>query len=381
MWTAVERDFEEIASQTLPWGALCGKRILCTGATGFIGRYFASFLCWLNRRLGLGMDLWLLRRPETPETIPGATWITGQITDAFIPLGQHFHIIIHMASPARARAYSADPAGVVNANILATRYLLEYAKQNQSVFLFFSSGEVNPDQNSFIPEALPSLLAGAASGLTIYSACKLAGELLCEAYHNIYGTDCRIIRPFNVRGPGEPLDSDRTFPNFIREIVHTGEITVRGNGLPVRDSCYLSDLVSGVLYVLLKGQGTGYSLVHHIGNEESACTILEAARKMAKIYGHGTVNGPLSKSGTAGRDFFVPDTTRLRSLGWRPRVDLDECIRRCLEGYSQEKSKKDPRGGGGGIIEVFQENSDTCCVTIRMDEMILTNAGACCFIY
>ncbi len=156
---------------------------------------------------------------------------------------------------------------------------------------------------------------------------------------------------------------------------------MRGNGLPVRDSCYLSDLVSGVLYVLLKGQGAGYSLVHHIGNEESACTILEAARKMAKIYGHGTVNGPLSKSGTAGRDFFVPDTTRLRSVGGRPRVHLDQSTRRCLPGNRPQKPKPPPWGGGGGIIAVFQENCDTCCVTIRMDEMILTNAGACCFIY
>lgn len=322
------RDLEPIAALPLPWDGLRDKRIFITGATGFIGGYLAKALCWLNNRMSLGLRLGLFHRAGTEPafSVSCVQWIGGDIGGDFLPVDFNPDIIVHAASPSNQRTIYADPIGVANCNILTTRYLLECARRNRSIFLFCSSGEVYQHRSERIAEASARELAQ-DSILSLYGNCKLTGELLCEEYRDKYGTDSRVLRPFSVFGPGESLTSGRCFTDFIRQASETHRIRIEGPGTQVRSYCYLSDFVSGLFYVLLRGEST----VYNIGNEDNICSIQELARQMARIYGETEVIGPLSAADRAG--FFVPDTTRLRQLGWRPQVNLEECIKRCMDSY------------------------------------------------
>lgn len=322
------QDFEKISALPLPWGELKGKRIFITGATGFIGSYLVKTLCWLNRQLSLKMELGLFHRSGTipPFTGPCVQWWEGAMTDSFIPKDFRPDIIIHAASPANQRAIQFDPTGVIHCNILATRYLLEQARINGACIVYFSSGEIYQRRFGQIMEEETRTLAK-SNVLSLYGSSKLAGELLCEEYRREYGVDSRILRPFSVFGPGEPLTSGRCFTDFMRQGLETHRIRVDGPGTQIRSYCYLSDFVGGMLYVLLKGEGT----VYNIGNEDNSCTILELARQMAGLFGNAGVAGPLSAE--AQTDSYIPDTTKLRQLGWRPQVNLEECIKRCMDSY------------------------------------------------
>lgn len=322
------RDLEPIAALPLPWDGLRGKRIFITGTTGFIGGYLAKSLCWLNSRMSLGLRLGLFHRTgaEPVFSTPCVQWTGGDIAGDFLPVDFNPDIIIHGASPANRKAIAADSAGVVNCNILATRYLLEYARRNRALFLFYSTGEVYQHRSGKIAEVSARELVQ-DSVLSLYGNCKLTGELLCEEYCGKYGTDSRVLRLFSVFGPGELLTSGRCFTDFMRQASETHRIRIEGPGTQVRSYCYLSDFVSGLLYVLLRGESTAYN----IGNEDNTCSIQALAWQMARIYGETEIIGPLSVTDRA--DFFVPDTTKLRRLGWRPQVNLEECIKRCMDSY------------------------------------------------
>lgn len=323
-----ERDFLEIKKLPLPWQHLKNRRIFMTGATGFIGSYFIKGLCCLNDWLSLDLELELFYRTgtEPPFSAHCVRWIKGTMTEKFIPETFHPDIIIHAASPANQQDILADPVGVVDCNVLATQYVLERARKDHSMFVFFSSGEVYQRKPGRIAEQSARSLAQSGA-LPFYGSNKLAGELLCERYREEYGVDCRILRPFSVFGPGEPLASGRCFTDFIRQAREARKIQVNGPGTQIRSCCYLSDFFSGLLYVLLNGE----SAVYNFGNEENVCSILELAQQIAGLYGNTAVIGPLSVGAQA--DSFVPDTTKLRQLGWRPQVHLQDCIQRCLNSY------------------------------------------------
>lgn len=319
------QDFEEIALSPLPWRELKNKRIFLTGGTGFIGRYLAHAFCWLNRKMSLNLSLELLYRSTAPPFSDSCIrWLRGDITGDFIHEALAPDIIIHAASPANQQAISADPAGTVNCNILATRSLLEYAHKYSARLLFFSSGEVYQRQFGQISEIDVETLAK-NSRLSLYGNSKLSGELLCEQYHQRYGLDCRILRLFSIFGPGESLRSGRSFTDFLRQALETNTIQITGPGTQIRSYCYLSDFVSGLLYALLKGEDT----VYNIGNKDNTCSIFELAKHISAVSGNADVLGPLSVD--VKTDSFVPDTTKLRRLGWRPRVDLRTCIKRCMD--------------------------------------------------
>lgn len=334
--TVFYRDLQDIEKNSLPWIDLKGKRILCTGATGFIGRYLVQALEEISLRKGLDLELWLFRRPSSKKWVrsPNVCWIEGEIDQDYLPDTLSPDIIIHMASPASSQAFQENPVELAKTNILATRYLLERAKKCNATFIFFSSAAVYRSQNARSAETEPSVLAAPGSAFSLYGASKLAGELLCEEFCQKHHVDCRVVRPFNIHGPGDSLQCGRFFPDFLRQAMQEPEIIVTGSGKPIRDSCYLSDFVGGVLHVLLKGKST----IYNIGNEDNACTILEFAQRISELCGNRKVVGPLGMTTHTAGDILVPDTSKLRQLGWRPRIDLRTCIRYCLESYQMAEN-------------------------------------------
>jgi dTDP-glucose 4,6-dehydratase len=151
------------------------------------------------------------------------------------------------------------------------------------------------------------------------------------AYHRYHGVDTRIIRIFNTYGERMRLDDGRVLPNFMGQALRGEPLTVYGDGSQTRSFCYVSDLVEGIYRLLL----TDFHEPVNLGNPNEV-TILEFAQEILALTGSKSeiIFKPLPQDDPKVRR---PDIDRARRLlGWEPRVDRHEGLRRTLE-YFQKR--------------------------------------------
>ncbi len=108
---------------------------------------------------------------------------------------------------------------------------------------------------------------------------KRLGETLCVNFHHQFGTPVRIVRPFNVYGPGQRLDDQRIVPDLISAALRGGPIVLFSDGRPTRSFCYARDFVGASLQILVAGNDAD---PYNVGNDQEV-SILEAAQTMARI--------------------------------------------------------------------------------------------------
>jgi dTDP-glucose 4,6-dehydratase len=151
------------------------------------------------------------------------------------------------------------------------------------------------------------------------------------AYHRYHAVNTHIVRIFNTFGPRMRLDDGRVVPNFIGQALRGENLTVYGDGSQTRSFCYVDDLVEGIERLL-------YADFHepvNLGNPDEV-TILEFAQEILELSGSKSriEHRPLPQDDPKVRK---PDITRARQLlGWEPRVNRHEGLRRTLE-YFQGK--------------------------------------------
>jgi GDP-L-fucose synthase len=166
-----------------------------------------------------------------------------------------------------------------------------------------------------------------------YGIAKVAGLKLCEAYNAQHGTRYVSVMPTNLYGPNDNYDlaNSHVLPALLRK-AHAarqeGEaaLTVWGSGTPRREFLHVDDLADACLMLMEQGVGEG---VYNVGYG-SDVTIRELAEMVARAVGF---SGRLQFD--AGKPDGIPrkllDSSRLKALGWHPRLNLEEGIRRTFE--------------------------------------------------
>jgi GDP-L-fucose synthase len=181
-----------------------------------------------------------------------------------------------------------------------------------------------------------------------YAIAKIAGIKLCESYNRQYGAshgvDYRSVMPTNLYGPGDnyhPEDS-HVIPALIRRfhearLARAPRVTIWGTGTPRREFLYVDDMAAASVHVMnlaktIYDQHTQPMLSHiNVGCGEDV-TILELARRVAVATGYeGEIDTDTSRPDGTPRKLM--DSTRLRSLGWWPRIPLEEGLRRAYEDF------------------------------------------------
>ena len=337
-------DFERMAA-TLEADELARSRWLITGATGFVPAYLVRFLAWLNARDSLGMEihLWVRSREKAGRLFPwtGKEDPSWRVTapdwerpaDWTVPPCEY---LVHAASPATPRACQADPHGVLTCNVTATHALLRKAEaRSLKGFLFFSSSEVYGDtgRNAYPSESEPGLL-DPASPRVLYPLAKRLGEAVCHEAWHAQSLPVRIARIFHTYGPGMDLANDgRVFADFLHNIVKAEDIVLRSDGSGRRAFAYLSDTVSGLLAILLRGEKDG---CYNVGNREAVLSVSELADLLVDLAPAGNPKKVVmdEKHPQSASRSVYPDTHRLESLGWRPGVDPREGFARTLRSYT-----------------------------------------------
>jgi dTDP-glucose 4,6-dehydratase len=303
------------------------KRILITGAAGFLG----SHLCDRFIKEGyevIGMDNLLtgnIKNIEHLFPLKEFQFYHHDVTK-FVHVPGNIDYILHFASPASPIDYLRMPIQTLKVGALGTHNLLGLAKSKGSRILVASTSEVygDPLEHPQTEEYWGNVNPVGPRG--VYDEAKRFMESITMAYHTFHQVETRIIRIFNTYGPRMRLDDGRALPTFMSQAMRGENITVYGDGSQTRSFCYVDDLVEGIYRLLL----SDYSRPVNIGNP-SEITLLEFAEEVLKLTGSKSkiVYEALPQDDPKQRK---PNITKAQNiLGWEPKVDRHEGLKRTLE--------------------------------------------------
>ena len=287
-------DIEYVCGLDLPWKKLQGKSVLLSGATGLVG----SFLVDVLLSKGIDCTVYALGRSEEKAKVRFAKWANDP-QYIFIPydinkplnrpdLGT-IDYVLHMASNTHPMQYSTDPIGTITTNIIGVQNMLEFAVEHHTTrFAFTSSNEIYGENRGDV-EMFKEDYCGYINSNTMragYPESKRCGEALCQAYKVQKGLDVVIPRPTRSYGPTMLMTDTKAISQFIRKGVSGEDIVLKSAGTQYYSYTYVADAVSGLLYILLKGEnGEAYN----IADERSDIMLKDLAAVIANIAGRKVV--------------------------------------------------------------------------------------------
>ena len=182
-----------------------------------------------------------------------------------------------------------------------------------------------------VPKRLPILEDDPTIAFNPYGATKLAMEACLSAYHFSFGFDVILLRYFNPYGPGERHQPEtHAVPNFIRAALEGRPIPLYWKGEQVRDFIYIDDLAAAHTQVL----GLSGLQVFNVGTE-SGVKIIDVVRAIERILGRNLQIEDLGERAGDVPANYASYRKINRVVGWQPRVDLEEGLRRTIEYFSR----------------------------------------------
>jgi dTDP-glucose 4,6-dehydratase len=302
---------------------LKGKRVLITGAAGFLG----SHLCDRFIKEGcnvIAMDNLItgdLKNIEHLFKLKEFEFYNHDVSK-FIHVSGDIDYILHFASPASPIDYLKIPIQTLKVGSLGTHNCLGLALAKKARILVASTSEVygdplvHPQTEEYWGNVNPVGPRG------VYDEAKRFQEAITMAYHTFHDVETRIIRIFNTYGPRMRLNDGRALPAFIGQALRGEDLTVFGDGSQTRSFCYVDDLVEGIYRLLL----SDYEQPVNIGNPDEI-SLKDFAEEIIKLTGtkQKIVYKPLPKDDPKQRK---PDITKAKEiLGWQPKVARAEGLK------------------------------------------------------
>jgi dTDP-glucose 4,6-dehydratase len=303
------------------------KRILITGAAGFLGSHLCDKFIQEGYHV-IAMDNLItgdIKNIEHLFKLENFEFCHHDITK-FIHVPGKLDYILHFASPASPIDYLKIPIQTLKVGSLGTHNLLGLAKEKNARILIASTSEVYGD-----PLVHPQTEDYFGNVNTIgprgvYDEAKRFQESITMAYHRFHGLDTRIVRIFNTYGPRMRLNDGRVIPAFIGQALRGEDLTIFGDGMQTRSFCYVSDQIEGIYKLLL----SKYNFPVNIGNPNEI-TIKDFADEIISLTGTDQKvtykelpqNDPLQRQ---------PDISLAKELlGWEPIINRSEGMKLTLD--------------------------------------------------
>ena len=351
MWNQImEEDIREIYRHTDVIEAFAGSSVLISGATGFIGSHLIHLLL------------------ENPENIRGGTRVIAIVRDArkaekmypdFTADGRmilieqdvreeikyrgHVDYVIHCASNAAPKEYDEDPVGTMNTNFAGTDHLLQFALRAEvKRFLYVSTIEIYGTQkegDGLIGEEDYGIISS-VNPRSCYPLSKKACETLCISYGKQYGLPVSIGRLSYIFGPGMKPGDSKIAACFPEAVAENKNIVLKSRGLQKRSYCYVSDAVSGLLTILLRGEN---QQAYNIASEIAVTTVSGMAERLVELFPEKGLKVEYELPTDAEKGRFstirdaVLDSKKLQSLGWAPCTSFDEGMKKTVKYYEMCK--------------------------------------------
>lgn len=322
-----------------------GTTWLISGGGGFLGGYFLDFLNYCNEYVFenpckvICIENFISATPDRIKHLSSnknIKIVNGDIVKPIQIVGE-IDYIVHAASIASPTFYRKYSIETIEANVFGLRNLLELARSKKvKSFLFFSTSEIYGDptpENIPTPETYNGNVS-CTGPRACYDESKRLGETLCVNYHKQYGVPVKIVRPFNVFGPGLRLEDKRVIPDFFYDALNDKRIVLLSDGSPTRSFCYVCDAITGFLKALFSDHN---GEAFNIGNDQLEINMRFLANTIANLVGDTHVE--YSKSNE--KDYLTdnpqrrcPDLTKARELlNYSPKIDLEEGLSRILNWY------------------------------------------------
>jgi dTDP-glucose 4,6-dehydratase len=253
------------------------------------------------------------------------TFIKHDVTN-YIYVEGPVHFVLHWASPASPIDYLELPIPTLKVGALGTHKALGLALAKRARFVLASTSEVygdpleHPQKETYWGNVNPIGPRG------VYDEAKRFAEAMTVAYHRYHGLDAKIVRIFNTYGQRMRVNDGRAVPAFISQALRNQDVTVFGDGTQTRSFTYISDLVDGIIRLMLSDVNGPVN----IGNPHEM-TIMEMATTIIRMTGARSqiVYKPLPTDDPKIRQ---PDITLARTLlQWEPRVELEEGLIKTIE--------------------------------------------------
>ena len=341
----IKADIEKIIESDIDWGRFKNKKILITGANGFLPAYMVDTLMTANIMFDLNLNLICLVRNIEKAHKRFIDYINDKnLTflhqDVCMPINNIYDLnfIVHAASQASPKYYGSDPVGTLKANTVGTYNMLELSTKNPiESFLYFSSSEVygHTEVNTISETDFGFLDCNTVRAC--YAESKRMGETMCKSWHHQNNIKVKIVRPFHTYGPGMDLNDGRVFADFVNNILNNKDIVLNSDGTAKRAFCYLQDATIAFFKILLNGKdGEAYNM----GNPDAEVSIRSLAEILINMYPEkkikvliqnntnveGYIKSAVSKNS--------PDISKLNTLNWQPKIHVEEGFKRTIDSYT-----------------------------------------------
>jgi dTDP-glucose 4,6-dehydratase len=316
------------------------RRVVVTGGAGFVGSHLCDALVARGDHVVCVDNLCTGRRSNVAQLMGHERfeYVEADVIHE-LPVDGPVHGVMHLASPASPPEYLRMPLESLDVGSHGTRRALDLALQHRCRFVLASTSEVygdplvHPQTEEYWGNVNP------IGPRAVYDEAKRFAETLTMTYRRLHDLPTGIIRIFNTYGPRLAPADGRVVSNFLIQAMEGRPLTVYGDGSQTRSFCFVDDQVRGQIAMLDSDVAGPVNL----GNPVEF-TMLDLAHMVIELVdrdGVELVFEPLPQDDPTRRR---PDITRaIELLGWEPRVDLREGLRRTYESYLEERARADAR--------------------------------------
>ena len=318
---------------------LTNKRILITGAAGFIGWKTAEFLLKegfsvvgidnLNSYYDVRLKIW---RKEQLEKYKNFRFFELDIEnygalkvlfDTF-----NFDVVINLAARAGVRYSMVNPHVYMKTNAQGTLNLLELMKEKGiKKFILASTSSLYAGQPMPFKEDAP-----VNTPISAYAASKKSAEVIAYTYYYLYGIDVSVLRYFTVYGPaGRP---DMSIFRFIKWIDERKPIQLFGDGTQARDFTYIDDIARGTILAM---KDIGYEIIN-LGGGKNPISINTVIQEIEKLLGKKAAIDYKPFQKTDLKETWADIEKAKKLLGWKPKIDLKEGLKITVTWYLENKN-------------------------------------------
>ena len=310
-------------------------KIMITGGMGFIGSHLSEQLLIEKHNLVILTKSFFKKHNIT--NISKKIKIEKTDITNFKKLGQSIQknkpdVIIHLAGQTSHSQSFKEPLNDIDSNTKPTLFILEEIRKKKLKCRFVLG-------STFVvigrPHKLPVDERTPCWPTMIYGVNRLTSEHYCKIYHEVYGIDTVIFRITNSFGPREQVVSTKNAINFLIHQAFLGKtVTIFKKGKFFRDLIYISDVISGIKIIMKKGK-SGELYWISSGRKIWFDKLGKLLEKLTDAKVKFVKESNYTKKVDVGN--FVVNNSKLRALGWKPKISLNQGIKETLEYFKSEK--------------------------------------------
>jgi len=311
-------------------------KIMITGGMGFIGSHLSEQLLIEKHNLVILTKSFFKKHNIT--NISKKIKIEKTDITNFKKLSQSIQknkpdVIIHLAGQTSHSQSFKEPLNDIDSNAKSTLFILEEIRKKKLKCRFVLG-------STFVvigrPRKLPVDEKTPCWPTMIYGVNRLTSEHYCKIYHEVYGIDTVIFRITNSFGPREQVVSTKNAVNFLIHQAFLGKtVTIFKKGKFFRDLIYISDVISGIKIIMKKGK-SGELYWISSGRKIWFYKLGKLLEKLTDAKVKFVKESNYTKKVDVGN--FVVDNSKLRALGWKPKISFKQGIKETLEYFKSEKT-------------------------------------------